>query len=271
MALAVQSATLAETMDLRRPLTFAACFVFASSINAGPSRDINPARLKMARSLTDQGDVFLRRGDYERAEEAFVHATEQEPRYAAAYLGLGATLVATQRFEAAITVLQEAERRFAEWQQMHQVAGLVDRQHNADRSREIRDFAAQLRQRTPASAGPTVEQNLRREIDTADRGRFVADRLRPDLVDGIPAQVFYLEGLALLRIGRAADGIEALRTALLLDSKHALSHYNLAVALYVRGELEPAKLHLDTAVDEGAQPHPQFVADLNQALDAALN
>lgn len=220
----------------------------------------------MARSATDRGDVFLRKQKYERAEEAFLSAIEHEPRYAPAHLGLGATLVATHRFAPAIEVLQEAERRFAEWRRMHETLGLEDQQHNADRSRKVRDFARRRIENANPAQRATVAQRAQREIQVVDRGKVIADRLRPDEVDGIPAQVFYLEGVALLRVGRAADGIVALETALFIDDDHALSHYNLAVALFVSGELDQAKHHLDAAVESGAQPHPQFVADLEGAL-----
>lgn len=242
-------------------------FALAAPLAAEPEDELRHARLKMARSATDRGDVFLRKEKYERAEEAFLKAIEHEDRYAPAYLGLGATMVATQRFAPAIEVLQEAERRFAEWRQMHEELGLVNQRYNADRSREIRDFARLKRQTANPATAPMIERTVNREIQVADRGRFIADRLRPDQIEGIPAQVFYLEGIALLRVGRAPEGIEALETALFVDGNHSLSHYNLAVALFVNGELGSAKQHLDAAVESGATPHPQFVADLTAALD----
>lgn len=239
----------------------------AVRLAAGPGDTLDVDRLKMARSATDRGDVFLRQQKYERAEEAFLSAIEREERYAPAYLGLGATLVATQRFSPAIEVLQEAERRFAEWRRMHETLGLEDQQYNADHSRRVRDFARQRIENANPAQRATVERRAERQIQVADRGKMIADRLRPDEVDGIPAQVFYLEGVALLRVGRAADGIEALETALFIDGDHALSHYNLAVALFVNGELAQAKHHLDAAVESGAEPHPRFVADLEGALE----
>ncbi len=229
------------------------------------------SRIKMSRAATDQGDRLLRQGEYERAEEAFRRSIQYEPRYAAAHLGLGAVMVATQRFEEALSVLAEAELRFSEWQQMHSVAGLTNRQYNSNREREVRDFAKLKRQTATPSTAPTVEQSIKQEIAAADRGRHIADRLRPDLVDGIPAQVFYLEGLAFLRTGRRDRGIEALKTALLLDDTHALAHYNLAVALFVVGEFEPADAHLTAAIEAGAEPNSQFVADLEQARAATVN
>lgn len=254
------------TVNPRRFVATLLALAVAAPLAAAPGDDLDLDRLKMARSATDRGDVYLRKQKYERAEDAFLNAIEHEKRYAPAYLGLGATLVATQRFAPAIDVLQEAERRFAEWRRLHEMLGLEDQQYNADHSRRVRDFARQRIENANPAQRATVARRTERQIQVVDRGKMIADRLRPDEVDGIPAQVFYLESVALLRVGRAAEGIQALETALFIDGDHALSHYNLAVALFVNGELDQAKQHLDAAVESGAQPHPQFVVDLEAAL-----
>lgn len=231
---------------------------------AGPGDDLDPSRIRMAQSATDQGNVLLKQAEYERAEDQFRRAIEYEARFPPAHLGLGAVLVATGRYQPALEVLREAERRFADLRNLHQVAGLRNRQHFANRERELEDASRQA-SRPGAGSGNVNQGAVEREVEL---DRRIADRLRPEEVDGIPAQVFYLEGIALLRLGLAAEGIEALETALYVDDDHGLAHYNLAVALFVNGEVQRAKGHLDAAVEAGASPHPQFVADLEAAVDS---
>lgn len=235
------------------------------SLLAGPGDDLDPSRIRMAESATDKGNALLKKEKYERAEAEFRRAIEHEERFPPAHLGLGAVLVATGRYDAALEVLRDAERRFAELRNLHQVAGLRNRQHFSNRERELEDASRQA-SRPGAGAGNVNTGAVEREVGL---DRRIADRLRPEDVDGIPAQVFYLEGVALLRLGRASEGIAALETALYVDHEHALSHYNLAVALFVSGELDLAKQHLDAAVEAGARPHPQFVADLQAAVDGS--
>ncbi len=237
--------------------------VLSPTLLASQANDLDPSRIRMAESATDKGNAFLKKEKYERAEGEFRRAIEHEKRYPSAHLGLGATLVATARFDEAVTALQDAEQQFADWLAMNQVAGLQNRQAFAARERKALDAARQ----SGASNTGSGNVNTGAVMREVEMERHMADRIRPEDVAGIPAQVFYLKGLALLRIGSRDQGIESLLTCLYIDRKHALSHYNLSVAFFTGGELQSAKQHLDAAIENGASPHPQFVAD----LDAALN
>lgn len=224
----------------------------------------------MAESATGKGDTLLKKGKFAQAEKEFRRAIEQEERYPSPYLGLAAAMVATHRFEEALDTVEEAKQRFLRWKAINDIAGLQNQQHYADRERATQDFARNLREKAAASSteDQTANQVIKQETMAAGRDRMLSDRLNPEEMAGIPAQVFYLEGLALLRLGRRDEGIQALEDCLIIDPSHALSHYNLAVALFTAGDVPDAKQHLDLAVANGATPHPQFVADLTAALDA---
>lgn len=227
--------------------------------------ELDPSRVRMAESASDKGNAMLKKQSYERAEAEFRRAIEQEERYPSGHLGLGAVLVATGRFDEALDALYVAERRFADWQKFSEVAGLQNRQQFASRELEMEDVARQAG-RSNAGGGTVGADAVAREVAM---DRHIADRLRPEDVAGIPAQVFYLEGIALLRLGNTDEGVDALQTCLFVEPDHALAHYNLAVARFAGGELEAAGRHLAQAIENGAEPHPQFVADLNAALEEA--
>ena len=261
-------------MTLQRTTIAVLAALTLAPVFAAPGDDLDPSRIRMAESATAKGDGFLKNGKYERAESEFVRAIGHEKRYPAAHLGLGAVMVATGRYEDALEALYEAENMFVEWKKLNEIAGLQNRQYFADRERAAKDVARQAAQNNPAVPGGSGPQpggsvgagNVAREVAM---DRHVADRLQPEEVAGIPAQVFYLEGVALLRLGRRDEGIDALQTSLFVDAEHALSHYNLAVARFTGGELEAAAQHLQSAIDAGAEPHPQLIADLNAALEEA--
>jgi tetratricopeptide (TPR) repeat protein len=257
-----------------------ACLVFALGaistvsasglLRADTAQDLDPSRIRMAEAATSKGDALLKKDKFAQAEKEFRRAIEHEPRYPASHLGLAATLVATSRFEEALEAVLEAKERFIRWKAINDVAGLKNQQHYADRERATQDFARNARQKSvnPAAADQTINQRIQQETNAAGRDRILSDRLNLDEMKGIPAQVFYLEGLALVRLGRGDEGVLALEDCLVLEPDHGLAHYNLSVALFTAGNLRRAKEHFDAAVANGTTPHPRFAADLQAALDS---
>jgi tetratricopeptide (TPR) repeat protein len=229
---------------------------------------VDKSRLNVARAKVAKGEAFLTKGKYGRAEELFRQAVEAEPEVPTAYLGLGASLVAQQRFGEALEALEEAETRFLAWEQMISLGELQKRQIAERQIQAIRDVAAEAiaKGRSPTALGNPESVAQRKEARVIQEQFLMRERRNLEYVDAIPPQVFYLEGIAYLRTARPFLGIEALEVCLLLDPDHGLAHYNLAVALFAQGEFAEAKEHLDTAVAAGVEPHAQFVADLERAL-----
>jgi tetratricopeptide (TPR) repeat protein len=236
--------------------------------------EIDWDRLSLARSKTAHGDKLLKREEYVRAERVFRQAMKQEKVYPVAYLGLGAALVGQQRFDEALDVLHQTEECYLHWRDRVQHASLTMKKMNAEEEQAVRDLQNRLELTANVSSGEAPRRGqAARQIARARATRVEnigrMSRLlydHPEDLLHIPAQVFYLEGVSNLRLGHRDRGIELLRICLLLDEKHPLAHYNLAVALFTRGQLQAAKTHLDAAVSGGFEPPKQFVHDLNQAL-----
>jgi tetratricopeptide (TPR) repeat protein len=253
-------------MRLTLSVALGATLLFLPQAGSAVDKDL----LTIARAKTTKGEKLLRKQQYERAEEAFRTAIEVEAEWPMAHLGLGAALVAQERFEEAIDVLAEAEGRFVAWEQKINMADLKKRQIARRQLESVRNAGA-----AQHSGSPNAGRRLTPRLDT-DRleGRILTEqfllreRWALEGFEAIPPQVFYLEGIAYLRIGRLDLGIDALRVCLTIDGKHGLAHYNLAVALFGQGALSESQQHLDAALDAGVEPHAQFVANLEQATAA---
>ncbi len=232
---------------------------------------IGKDRLRLARSHTAKGDEMVKKTEYAGAEKKYRRAIAVEPLLPTAYLGLGKALIGQQRYGEAIAILEEAEKRFVEWEQAVQIAELQKRQlvdlqlqSIADTQATVSDKGSVLSGGSPTAGAPAPGQ-LTAEKIASEQFLFRENR-DLEAFEPIPSQVFYLEGISYLRTNRRALGIEALEVCLMINSKHELAHYNLAVALFTRGDLDEAKSHLEMAVAGGVEPHSGFVADLEDAL-----
>lgn len=238
---------------------------------ASPLWGQDAARLAIARSRVAEGQKLVQKGNLTEAEARFRQAMEVYPELPTPYLGLGRTLCLAQRFQEAIPVLEEAQERYVRWQQRVASAELEARQEAADRARQFADLMRLQQGKTPATGaggrptGLSPMTNLAR-IRMATEEFLARRRWQVGTMAGIPAEVFYLLGLARLRSGDRTGGINELYLCLALDPKNGPAHYNLAVALLAEGDPWAAKAHLEEAKTLRVVPNPKFVQDLEKVL-----
>jgi tetratricopeptide (TPR) repeat protein len=244
----------------------AVLFLVASTAGAA-----NKSAMTLARSKTAKGEALLKRSEYALAEQQFRVAISIEPTLPTCHLGLGASLVAQGRFDEALDALEEAGRKYVSWEQVIELADLQKRQLAERQLQTVRDLkAAQASRISNPDATLFDESSIfgglsESQIETE---QFIfRERWMLEEFDAIPPQVFYLEGIAYLRTNRREQGIEALRICLVIDPRHELAHYNLAVALFTLGDLVAAREHLDEAVERGVEPAKKFVEDLERATE----
>lgn len=241
--------------------------VLASLLAALPALATDPGRLALARSKTDRANQLLAKGSYEKAEKLCRAAIDDEPTYPASYLGLGAALCGLQRWSDALPVLEQAKQRYIAWEQQDRMTNMEARQDAETRAREFRD----LKQQQSLKAKPGEAQSASQLMTTSAGVRVSTEDYlarkgwQPEAFEAVPAQVFYLTGVCLLRSGNRAAAIEELWACVDRDPKHGLGHYNLAVALFAQGEVEVAREQLAAAESAGVTPNPQFKADLEKA------
>jgi tetratricopeptide (TPR) repeat protein len=244
-----------------RTLTLA----IALALVAAPLAAVDAARLAAARSKAAKGDKALAKGQFVDAEALYRDAIASEPSLPTSYEGLGAALIGQLRFADALPVLEQAKTRYLNWEKLANMTSLEKQSDAQARSREIDDMdTAQKSKGAPTvTSGSTMGGLASGALDTE---KFLAKRgLDTDTIKPIPAQVFYYTGLALLRTGQRDQGIEELTVCLARDGAHGLAHYNLAVALFSKGDVAGAKQHLDAALKAGVKAHPKFVQDVEAA------
>jgi tetratricopeptide (TPR) repeat protein len=240
--------------------------VIVLALIAAPGWAIDAARLSAARSKAGKGDKALAKGQYAEAEAAYRDAIASEPSLPTSYEGLGAALIGAMRFADAIPVLEQAKERYLAWEKLATMSSLEKQSDAQARSREIDDMDTIQKSKgaPPVASGSTMGGLSASHLDTE---QYLAKRgLNVEKIKAIPAQVFYYSGLALLRTGQRDQGIEELQVCLARDGAHALAHYNLAVALFGKGDAAGAKQHLDAAVAAGVKAHPKFVQDVDAAV-----
>lgn len=196
-----------------------------------------------------KGDAYLRQSKFVKAEKLFREAIAVEPTLPSAHLGLGAALIGQRRYDEAIDVLAEAERRYAEYDEMQRVSGLVAVGAIEDTERKVDTFKAA---HGAFSRGPT-NQRL---------GKEQVDRYNVKTGSSIPANAYYLQGVAYLRTDQNVAGIERLDRCLELDADHGLAHHNLAVAMLSIGRINEAKIHLDAAVAADVEVSSALIAEI---------
>jgi Tfp pilus assembly protein PilF len=226
--------------------------VFAVPCSASERVSITRAKNKVVK-----GDVQLTKENYIKADHLFRQAIDVEPALPSAHLGLGASLVGQQRYHEALAALADAERLYAEYEAQIREAQqqATDAVEDGERQTEVFRDTYGVFQRVPHNLG---------------MGPQAMGLLNFDDASVTPAQLYYLQGIALLRTNQRAQGIDRLERCLAIDTDHGLAHHNLAAALFTQGQVAQAKLHFDAAVAAGVDPQPLLAADLERALGEPL-
>jgi len=227
---------------------------------AVPSVALDSKRVARAQSQIGKGQKQLEKGDYDKAEKYFQSAIEIQPEVPSAYVNMGAVRIGQERFADALEMLKEGERRYIEWQQLEQEMKLAAQQ---SATTQAQDMAFNDNSGKGLITGG-IQAQAERSNRTSQK-QMADNEWGTDDTNPVPAQLYYLRGVATIRLGQRDAGIEALQKCLELDPDHGLAHYNLAVALFGKGDIAGAKQNLDAAKDAGVKPNPKFVEAVESA------
>lgn len=236
---------------------------------AMPAAAIDRKSAARAQSQAEKGEKQLDKENFDSAEKAFRKAISIEPALPGSHAGLAAALIGQRKYADGLEVVQEAKKRYEEWQQIQLDMLSESRMQAKTRAQDMRHYEQPAEPKTGTSSAPRtgsiLAQAERSQIKTEEHLAEQQWATREQQESPIPAHVHYLEGIALLRTSRPAEGVAALERCIEGDPAHGLAHYNLAVAYFGQGKLDDAAEHLEAAQEAGVEPHPKFVEDLKAA------
>jgi len=261
-----------QQLRIRCTISLAVTLVCAALLVAGlPVEAAGRNAYAMAVAKTAKAEKALGKGDNHKAEELFRASIELDSMIPRPHLGLGAALVGQKRFEEALEVLEVAKEKYVGWDQLAAEMELERRQQAAQ---EILEYQTLVSTKNPRSAGGSLTDQAPSNVAKGVAHRLetqkllTRDRWNLEEIQKIPSQVYYLQGVSNLRLGRRDEGVSALELCLAINESHGLAHYNLSVALLGMGQAQEAKEHLTAALDAGVEAHPAFVADVEKALQS---
>ena len=229
---------------------------------AVPCAALDSKGVARAQSQIGKGEKQLEKGNYDKAEQYFENAIEIQPELPMSYVDMAAVRIGQERFADALELLDQADRRYVEWQQLEQEMQLAGQQ---SANTQARDMAFMDDGGAGRITGGAQARSQRNNIN--DQKHLADNQWGGKENDPRPAQLFYLKGVAEVRLGHRDEGIAALQECLDRDPTHGLAHYNLAVALFGKGDIAGAKQHLEAAQEAGVQANPKFV----EAVEAAAS
>lgn len=250
--------------------------VAGATISIGIASAAEPRSVQQVRQATHfshKGARALKAGNLNKASELYGRALDRLAGFPEAHLGLGHVAMAERRFDDAlrhylaardgsrqlsILLYEERRRQF---------------EHAANRLADLRQQRSQLVHRIERSrqggrnrATPNYQSLLARLDQTVSRLESI-DAPSPASAEEIPAEIHFFIGNALNRSGHFESAIAEWEWAAKRTRKFPPVHVNLAVAYWRMGRLRDAREQVRIARKHGAELNPDFIAELDAALD----
>lgn len=246
-------------LDLRRVVTIAAvCVIGISTLLAVP----DSRTIKKASSLCQKGEQAMRAGDLAKAGEEFGKAAETVPGFPSAHLGLGHIAMAEKRFGDALEEYRNAEGGYA-------TLGEALRDIQARRYREaqseitsMRDSINQLSSAASKSGSAPIQiATLQNRISQLEAIQPPSDA---DVAEA-PGELHFYVGNAYFQMGEIDKAVAAWETCADKIPKFPLVRNNLALGYMRLGRAAEALDSLKTAEDLGFPVNPQMKAEIEKA------
>jgi len=225
----------------------------------------SPQERAQAREHFRTGLEKLQAESWDEAAGEFRAAVELDPLMAIAYYGLGQARMGARRYP-------EAVEAYLSCRETHQKLNALEQSNSALADRRREEEIGELREsiqlvesgavRTASVQGMVVNLETRLRQLESERGRGVTIR-------EVPAEVSLALGSAYFRTGDLENAELEYREAIRVNSEMGEAHNNLAVVCMLTGKLDEAQKEVKAAEKSGFRVHPQFKADLEQAVEEA--
>lgn len=214
----------------------------------------------LAWAYAELGKTWSEMGEYEKAVQNLQEAVKREPTLYGVYKDLGDNLCQLERYQEALDVLDEAlkfEPQNATIMENRAIAlAELDRYPEA---LQVLDRALKL-----PKPDYTFLLGLQAEIlvDIAEYEQAVKVLDKAIQRDSQYEQIFYLQGLALSKLGRIKEAQQAYTSALQINSSNLWVHKGIAETYYLLGNRKKAEDEYQKIIEEAKQRTDEFYFDL---------
>jgi tetratricopeptide (TPR) repeat protein len=251
--------------------TFARFVLAVILAAAGASGDASPlaAAPDDARASQDAithyraGKEALATERYAVAEEEFRTATRLDPLLVAAHHGLGQTMMATKRYDEAVTAFLAAREAFKKGQELAATNEMAVQRRLDEQIKALQD---DNRTAQRGASGPNA-QSIQAAITRNDDQIKTLQSLRRRSSDGplpTPHWLSFALGSAYFRANDLANAEKEYRAALAQKPDLGEGHLNLAVVCMVTGRLDEATSEVALAEKAGVRVPPALKADIQK-------
>lgn len=180
-----------------------------------------PARVRL-------GQLLFESGDTQQSRKVFEESIRQNPRLAAAYLGLGRVLAARGDWPAAIASHRRALGIFPDYAAAHYALGLAYRKTgDAAGAREQLELYEHFKERPQPSEDPLMD-----EVKSLYAGGLT----------------HFAKGSSLAREGKTSAAAAEFESALQVNPRLLMAHVNLIAMYGQQGQLDKAERHFREAI-----------------------
>ncbi len=216
-----------------------------------------------ARGHYEEGKSYLGKGQLGQAIAAFKEALKINPKYAAAYKGLGVAYTQMGQYDEAIANFNEAERINPKDAEVYNNRGIAYKKKDQFDD-AIADYTRAL-EINPKFAGAYFNRGLARhakeEYDKAIEDFNEAQKFNPE-----DAGVYNGRGSAYLGLDQYDQALSDFNKALEIDHQYANAYYNRGLAYYGKKEWEKALENISRAQELGFQVDPTLLQAIAQVF-----
>lgn len=257
------------------PAILIACLLLPGAAN-------DPRRLRKVSHIVSRADRVLQLGNLHKAEAGYEKALKLMPDLPEAHLGIGHVQMRRGNFDGAYAAYREAEARYRaraaslyelRWKRYNEAQN--EATNLSRRVAILRMNIERMEALISPEGGRSAERQTRLMAKYISEVRTMEgeiERLRSieppsrRTEDGVPAEVYFFLGNALLNQGKIGEAVEEWKEAAARHPEYALVHNNLAVAYWRLGDLEGARREMAIAEGLGFEVNDEFARKLGAGI-----
>lgn len=200
---------------------------------------------------------------YDEAEAAFRSAVRLDPRYDAAFYGLGQVYMATKRYEQALQAYLDSREAFKSAVAQEALDGVAADRRLRDQIQALRDYGRSL-ERATRTLSPNLGRAVERNSEQIAQLEGRLSRNRHGSTPPVPAGLSMALGSAYFRLNRLPEAEREYKAAVDVNPNFGEAHSNLAVVYLLTGRYDEAEKAIQSAEHAGFKVNPKLKEDVRK-------